>query len=1100
MKIKKIIMLILMFMISLSLFSVVRAETVKVSNEYVEVVQRRFIIWKWENRWRNVEVTIPAEYFNNKDNIVIGEANEILFKDTGRTLEFQTYFHDGKKGISVNLDIGEINSDGSLNVKVSWREDLDQATELEINEGKIDENGNAVKHEKICKYVIGSGTPDNPVPVDKNEGNGTQLSPDDSPGGLDNPYKINVSNIRDVVEIKYDKVPFYFYVDRNSEDGTFLVDWDEEEKVVTFDYISPIKKVGYVKEHENSKPYIQVGATSVNLVKEAGTYTEVIPKYKIKEVSNSLENNTKDGVQDLKCAFNHTSEGIPTLEQHSASYVFVCRTTQKPDGPDAVERDVIYEFCGYEEPDEVAGILERLCTRILAFLGDLFMLLIKTFLGSDVTIDKIIFNEYEPVVIDLEGGRGILGDSSVRTIIQSMYTLFLTIAVAVYATILLYIGVKVLFGVGTPRQEEYRKDLTNWIVGLVLLFAVPQFLRYIPALVNGVIEYIGGNNRIIMYSYYNMDIEMDSEKIGVSGEDNRSVYIEVLKGLREEKEGQLASASAKRKELEKATALLNNTNYQQAVVTIKQTIEGLGQEYSGKSQKIIRLINIEISKGITDGKKIAEKALVASGSTSSSKLPSTPSLPMSSNPLLPTNNPKLLLDSEKLASVLMSTGYIEMMKPFLEAGEEILELANQEETLKEEIKKLTSLIEAPDLMGDMRVLAGKTGRFTYAVVWLICIYEMIVMLCMYYRRVIVMGILITIYPLVAMTYSVDKLKDGKAQTLTNWYKEFTVNLVVQIVHAVVYIILIQSGIRLYQANSNNWLFFLLSVLFLFPAERLMRGIFGLKGTSIKELKANAVGIAGATATAVTLGKQVGRAASEKAGVTKRGKAAKADKQKAEAKAKANRDNKDKYLQTRADTKERLRKQKAAQRRAKAASMRGTRKMAYNAYAKTMNAAGRARSAAYKLGNKGRKLKGHYRNLQDSKFAKYAKGTWKVARGATGLATGAATFVTTSGTSGLGAGLVAGKATAQAVGGFKDRDRLQQAVNNRASVQNTTAAQRTNGGSSGGQAGGRTPRTNIPPSVSGVQGTGNGNANTSSGNTNVNVNTSTTQNVNTQDSN
>lgn len=391
-----------MFMISLSLFSVARAENIKVSNEYVEVVQRRFIFWKWENRWRNIEVTIPAEYFNNKDNIVIGEANEILFKDTGRTLEFQPYLRDGTKSYAPNLEIGQVNSDGSLTVKVSWMEQYDQSTELDINEGRINEFGNVVERKNVFSYEVGTGTPDEPVPSPEPDNDKQGNSTDNSPGGFYNPYEINVSSLRQVVEIKYDKVPFYFYISRNSADGTFLVDFDEKNKVVKFDYISDQKRVGYVKEHENDTPYSQVGAESVNLVKH-GIKIETVPEYIIKEISNASEFVTPDGTQNIKCAFNYLDTLLSTYVPHAASYVFVCRTTQKSDDRDARERDVMYQFCGYNEPDEPAGFLETLCTKVLTFLGDLFMLLIKAFLGSDLTIDKIIFNEYDPVVIDLEG-------------------------------------------------------------------------------------------------------------------------------------------------------------------------------------------------------------------------------------------------------------------------------------------------------------------------------------------------------------------------------------------------------------------------------------------------------------------------------------------------------------------------------------------------------------------------------------------------------------------------------------------------------------------------------------------------------------------------
>lgn len=402
MKLKKVIMLILMFMISLSLFSVARAENIKVSNEYVDVVERGWWILKRTQRWRNIEIKVPAEYFTNIENVTLGEANELLFTDTRRSLEFQPYLRDGTKSYDPNLEIGQVNSDGSLTVKVSWMEQYDQSTELDINEGRINEFGNVVERKNVFSYEVGTGTPDEPVPSPEPDNDKQGNSTDNSPGGFYNPYEINVSNLRQVVEIKYDKVPFYFYISRNSADGTFLVDFDEKNKVVKFDYISDQKRVGYVKEHKNDTPYSQVGAESVNLVKH-GIKIETVPEYIIKEVSNASDSVTPDGTQNIKCAFNYLDTSLSTYVPHAASYVFVCRTTQKSDDRDARERDVMYQFCGYNEPDEPAGFLETLCTKVLTFLGDLFMLLIKAFLGSDLTIDKIIFNEYDPVVIDLEG-------------------------------------------------------------------------------------------------------------------------------------------------------------------------------------------------------------------------------------------------------------------------------------------------------------------------------------------------------------------------------------------------------------------------------------------------------------------------------------------------------------------------------------------------------------------------------------------------------------------------------------------------------------------------------------------------------------------------
>ena len=46
-----------------------------------------------------------------------------------------------------------------------------------------------------------------------------------------------------------------------------------------------------------------------------------------------------------------------------------------------------------------------------------------------------------------------------------------------------------------------------------------------------------------------------------------------------------------------------------------------------------------------------------------------------------------------------------------------------------------------------------------------------------------------IAPLVALTYPVDKVKDGKAQAFDMWFKEYIFNLLIQPMHLILYTIL-----------------------------------------------------------------------------------------------------------------------------------------------------------------------------------------------------------------------------------------------------------------------------------------------------------------------
>lgn len=1076
----KFIMLIFIFTLSLSLFSGVYAKNVvTVENESSGTEKIGWWIFGYTKEYNYIDIKIESGYFTSEE-ITMWDG---LIQEEGNKKAIQVVPKNGtNKDTNAFQEIRniKINEDGTVSMTLVIDKEYGM-TSINFETGEFDENGNYTSSENSGKYNMENESSGETENKDDNQQTQGGVNSEAEEGSDEAPYIVSVKNVGEIFEIEYKKIPFYFAIDDSSAEGTFLVDWDEENKKVTLKYISNKNEVGYVKEHENDEAYQQVGATSVNLAKY-GITSESTPEYLIKEYNQGSSSVTPNGEMNLKNGFNYLSTTTSSYVQHQASYVFVHTTGHLTNDRGNY---VMYEFCGYEEPEEKAGILERLCTRVLAFLGDLFMLLIKTFLGADVTIDKIIFNEYEPVVIDLEGTHGgIFGDSSVRNMISKIYNMFVVIAIAVYTTMLLYIGVKVLFTVSTPRQSEYRKDLTNWIVGLAALFIIPQFFKYVPQVVNAIVEYMG-SNRKIMYTYYNMDVEMNSDEIGTSGEDNRSTYIERLKGLRAEKEEQKAEAQ---QNIEVQSGSLEKIFFD---AIEKYWIILASQDEPSKDEKESQAKNaVEKMKSYIlnnpkefveyeeDGKtlKLNEDGSLALKEVTTSQVTSW-GLGL---PLLDDNRTaivKSLNDGGLAGSVKISAD------------------------LTEEIEKIDALLGAPDLMGDMRVLAGQTGRFTYAIVWWICIYEMIVMLCMYFRRAIVMAMLIIIYPLVAMTYPIDKLKDGKAQTFTNWYKEFTVNMVVQIAHAVVYLILVQTGIELYKSNANNWLFFLLSVLFLFPAERILRGIFGLKGTSIAVLKGNALGVVGAAATAITLGKQIGRATNEKFGITENGKRAKASKEKAEKEAKTKRDTKDRYLQNRADTKERIRKQKAAQRRRNAAGMTGARRMAYNLYAKTRNAASSVRSAAYKVGNKGRRLKGTYRKLQDSKFAKYAKGTWRYARGATGIAVGAANFVTSAGKSGLATGFVTGVETAKLVGGFKDRENLKKAIDNRTRASApSTAAGATTGRMAGSRGGAphtsATVSTGAPsagrPSVSTPPSAGGGTA----GSTTTTTTTTTTTNTTT----
>lgn len=106
------------------------------------------------------------------------------------------------------------------------------------------------------------------------------------------------------------------------------------------------------------------------------------------------------------------------------------------------------------------------------------------------------------------------------------------------------------------------------------------------------------------------------------------------------------------------------------------------------------------------------------------------------------------------------------------------------------------------------VLVILTGAFTFQ----------------YVKRVVYMAFLTMIAPLIALTYPIDKVKDGKAQAFSFWLREYIVNCLIQPVHLLLYTLLIQNAIDF---ATENVLYAIIALTFIMPAEKIIKQMFGL---------------------------------------------------------------------------------------------------------------------------------------------------------------------------------------------------------------------------------------------------------------------------------
>ena len=100
---------------------------------------------------------------------------------------------------------------------------------------------------------------------------------------------------------------------------------------------------------------------------------------------------------------------------------------------------------------------------------------------------------------------------------------------------------------------------------------------------------------------------------------------------------------------------------------------------------------------------------------------------------------------------------------------------------------------------------------------------------MYFYRLLSMGFLIVISPLITVTYSATKTKiagkGGKAGTFTNWIQEYMVNAFIQPIHAGLYLVFIVSANKIFEVAPFLAVIFFMA---LSRSEKIVKNIFNMR--------------------------------------------------------------------------------------------------------------------------------------------------------------------------------------------------------------------------------------------------------------------------------
>ena len=112
----------------------------------------------------------------------------------------------------------------------------------------------------------------------------------------------------------------------------------------------------------------------------------------------------------------------------------------------------------------------------------------------------------------------------------------------------------------------------------------------------------------------------------------------------------------------------------------------------------------------------------------------------------------------------------------------------------------------------------------YTILYIAIIIYTVMFTFTYMKRFLYMAFYTMIAPLVALTYPIDKVGDGKAQAFNFWFKEYTMNAIIQPIHLILYTVFVTSAISL---AKTNILYAIVVLVFLLPVEKLIKKMFGV---------------------------------------------------------------------------------------------------------------------------------------------------------------------------------------------------------------------------------------------------------------------------------
>lgn len=126
---------------------------------------------------------------------------------------------------------------------------------------------------------------------------------------------------------------------------------------------------------------------------------------------------------------------------------------------------------------------------------------------------------------------------------------------------------------------------------------------------------------------------------------------------------------------------------------------------------------------------------------------------------------------------------------------------------------------------EIKFSSGMAGTILY----IILIILMIKFLYVYLKRFLAVCILIVMAPMMGASYAISKVRTGKAKAFTRWMKDYTLLVLIQSVHALIYTIFLTVVLKITNESLAGIVLALIVMNFMLKAVNIFTSIFGMVG-------------------------------------------------------------------------------------------------------------------------------------------------------------------------------------------------------------------------------------------------------------------------------